>query len=290
MSVNAVSGDLMTAAVNGANGHHKGERLLYLMGRPPLKDYLDYLKEQATDGESLIPAMLAAEWRAANLHIKDIAVDELGLWANNAPITPLPEHLAQLREQLLTSPVYQHSFRVGPSEIGMVELDRLVVYQKHINLSHVQRLTQQFGPSPSEEEVFRLCLPMDHSNPPLQWRKTGKNSFVFVSPSNDLRRLKSTVVEPAQLCNFPRSSELIAGVAGITIGFGSNFLHVIRAEGRMVLNNGSHRAYALRKVGITHVPLYHQPYGRTARISGHRNERSATQPGSLSEASPALPI
>lgn len=254
MNGNGVSSDLLTANVNGANGHPTGERLLYLMGRPPLKDYLGYLRKQAKDGAALNQTVLAEEWRAANLHIKDIVADEYG-WADNAPITPLPEHLLPLREQLFASPVYQqHSFRVGPREIGMVELDRLVVHQKHINLSHVERLMQQLGPSPSEEEVFRLCLPVDHSNPPLQWIKADKNTFVFVSPSNDLRCLGSTVVEPAQLCNFPRSSELIAGVAGITIGFGSNFLHVIRAEGRMVLNNGSHRAYALRKVGITHVP------------------------------------
>jgi len=69
-----------------------------------------------------------------------------------------------------------------------------------------------------------------------------------------LRCLDSTVVEPAQLCNFPPATKVIAGVAGVTVGFGSNFLHVIRIEGRMVLDNGSHRAYALRKLGITHVP------------------------------------
>jgi hypothetical protein len=254
MSGNAVSDDLMTADVNGANGHQTGERLLYLMGRPPLKDYLGYLRKQAKDGASLSQTLLAEEWRAANMHIKDIAADEYG-WANDAPIAPLPEHLLPLREQLLASPVYQQcSFRIGPSEIGIVELDRLVVYQKHINLSHVERLTQQLGPSPSEEQVFQLCLPLDQPTPPLQWIKADKNTFVFVSPSNDLRCLESTVVEPAQLCNFPRSSKLIAGVAGITVGFGSNFLHVLRAEGRMVLKNGSHRAYALRKVGITHVP------------------------------------
>lgn len=254
MSGNAVSDDLMTAEVNGANGHQEGERLLYLKGRPPLKDYLGYLRKQAKDGASLSQSLLAEEWRAANTHIKDIAADEFG-WANDAPITSLPDHLLPLREQLFASPVYQQrSFRIGPSEIGIVELDRLVVWQKHINLSHVEHLTQQLGPLPSEETVFTLCLPLDHPKPPLQWIKTGKNTFVFVSPSNDLRCMDSTVVEPAQLCNFPPATKVIAGVAGVTVGFGSNFLHVIRIEGRMVLNNGSHRAYALRKVGITHVP------------------------------------
>jgi hypothetical protein len=254
MRGNAVSDELMMADVNGAHGHHEGERLLYLKGRPPLKDYLGYLRKQAKDGASLSQSLLAEEWRAANQHIKDIAADEFG-WADDAPITPLPDQLLPLRDQLLASPVYQQrSFRIGPSEMGIVELDRLVVWQKHINLSHVARLTQQLGPSPSEETVFTLCLPLDHPKPPLQWIKTGRNTFVFVSPSNDLRCMDYALVEPGQLCNFPPASKVIAGVAGVTVGFGSNFLHVIRIEGRMVLNNGSHRAYALRKAGITHVP------------------------------------
>jgi hypothetical protein len=43
-------------------------------------------------------------------------------------------------------------------------------------------------------------------------------------------------------------------VVGLAVGFGTNFLHGIFAEGRLILNNGSHRAYALRDLGITHVP------------------------------------
>ena len=35
---------------------------------------------------------------------------------------------------------------------------------------------------------------------------------------------------------------------------GTNLLNVVSAEGRLVLNNGSHRAYFLRELGITHAP------------------------------------
>jgi hypothetical protein len=40
----------------------------------------------------------------------------------------------------------------------------------------------------------------------------------------------------------------------LTVGFGANFLTVMHAEGRLVLTNGSHRAYALRDLGVTEVP------------------------------------
>jgi hypothetical protein len=38
------------------------------------------------------------------------------------------------------------------------------------------------------------------------------------------------------------------------VGFGSNFLNAVSAEGRLILTNGSHRAYALRHLGVTHAP------------------------------------
>ena len=39
-------------------------------------------------------------------------------------------------------------------------------------------------------------------------------------------------------------------------------LNVIQAENRLVLNNGSHRAYALRELGVTHVPCLVQHVSR----------------------------
>jgi hypothetical protein len=41
---------------------------------------------------------------------------------------------------------------------------------------------------------------------------------------------------------------------GLGIGYGSNFLNVLHVENRLVLGNGSHRAYALRDLGITQIP------------------------------------
>ena len=38
------------------------------------------------------------------------------------------------------------------------------------------------------------------------------------------------------------------------MGFGRNFLNAIYAEHRLILNNGSHRAFALRELGVTHAP------------------------------------
>ena len=41
---------------------------------------------------------------------------------------------------------------------------------------------------------------------------------------------------------------------GVAVGFGSNFMSAIYAENRLILHNGSHRAYTLRALGHTHAP------------------------------------
>jgi hypothetical protein len=224
---------------------------VYLAGRPPLKGYLDF-RATAADGHRADRRTLVEEWRAAQRHILTLEVAEAGV-ADGAPILPLGGHLEHLRQELLDDPVFQRAFDRLPTDIAVVELDRLVVYQKHIDLSYVRLLKERLGPAPSDEEIFRACLPADHPHPETRWMKIQRDTWVCVSPSNDLRFLDLTRLDPSQVVGYPASGPL-AGVVAVVVGFGSNFLHVIHAEGRLVLNNGSHRAYALRELGVTRVP------------------------------------
>jgi hypothetical protein len=68
-----------------------------------------------------------------------------------------------------------------------------------------------------------------------------------------MRFLGTMKLQAGNITDYPPPGNL-AGVVGLAVGFGSNFLNAIYAENRLILNNGSHRAYALRKMGVTHVP------------------------------------
>jgi hypothetical protein len=74
-----------------------------------------------------------------------------------------------------------------------------------------------------------------------------------VSPSNDIRYLKTMPLEAHHIEGYPHPGALV-GVVGLAVGFGSNFLNAVHADNRLILNNGSHRAYTLREMGFTHVP------------------------------------
>jgi hypothetical protein len=58
----------------------------------------------------------------------------------------------------------------------------------------------------------------------------------------------------------------MVGVVGLAVGFGTNFLNAVYIENRLILNNGSHRAYALRDMGVTHVPCIVQHASSRAEL------------------------
>src|SRR5438477_1758326 len=224
---------------------------LYLIGRPTLKQFIRYVRGHAVNPPD--DATLADEWQAPNDSVRALERDEAGC-ADNPPIITLEvtSKYQPLLIEFLKDPLVRNSFNTVPTEVAMVELDRLVVYQKHIDLAFVEQLKKKLGPTPSDEEIFRTCLPYDHPQPPVKWSRV-HDSFVFVSPSNDLRFLGTMPLKAEHIKDYPPPGNLV-GVVGIAVGFGSNFLNAVFAENRIILNNGSHRAYALREMGFTHVP------------------------------------
>jgi len=232
---------------------------LYLIGRPTLKQFLRFVRQHAVEpgGEDV----LIGEWQAGRKHIAALEKKEAGC-ADNPAISKIEvdSKYGPLLMEFLRDPLVRNGFNTVPTEIAWVELDRLVVYQKHIDLSYVRELQHSIGPEPSGEVVFRTCLPCDHPRPPAKWSRTDEDSYVFVSSSNDLRFLGAMPLEARHIRGCPHPGTLL-GVVGLAVGFGSNLLNAIWADNRLVLNNGSHRAYALRALGFTHLPcvVQHAP-------------------------------
>jgi hypothetical protein len=224
----------------------------YLFAHTRLQDFLAYMTDDTLDARAIDSARLAGEWRAAAARFKELQVTEAG-WADEPPVGHLPKSLEPLVRQVAADPIFKRSFSAVPGAVGMVELDRLVASQKSVNLTHVERVKEQLGTAPTLDAVFRVCLPFDHPTPPCRAGRVASHSFVFTSDSNDLRFLESILIRPEQVSDYQPSGPL-AGVVGVAVGYGSNFLNAIACDRRLVLNNGYHRAFALRALGVTHVP------------------------------------
>jgi len=215
-------------------------------------EYLGFVKTNAADEAAVNFQTLSDEWRAANAHILQLERKEAGI-ADNPVIDPVPDELKALANEVQISALFKQSFQVVPVTIGMIDLDRLVVFQKHINTTYAAELKARLGTTPTEKDIFALCLPLNHNEPPLRRMRVGPNSFVFSSPSNDIRFLESIDFDASRISGYDPVGPG-SGVIGIVVGFGSNYLNAVHANNRLVLNNGSHRAYALRDLGIKRVP------------------------------------
>jgi hypothetical protein len=242
----------LSPRLTAAAGQDPNAEILWLLGQPHLGDYLDFVKHKAVGGHDLDPAELADEWRAANDVYYELEQSEAGI-ADTAERRAVDPSLAPLVERLTADPYYRATFDTLPAAVEMVELDKLIVSQTHVASLFSEARAGALGPAPDAETLFRFCLPLERDNPPVRIQRLSSERWLFTSPSTDLRPHEPTLLGPEQLANIA-SFGPIAGVIGLIVGFGSNFLTAIRSDDRMVLHNGYHRAYSLRALGITHAP------------------------------------
>lgn len=251
------------------------KEVAWLLGQPPLEGYLDYVRHKVLGGVGQRRSDLVDEWRAANDHYHELEVKEPGA-AEGAEVRPLEGAMRPLARQLARDPRYRRTFDAVPTRLALVELDRLIVSQSHIDLGHAERLKARIGRSPTPEALFRFCQLLERSDPPVRMRRTGERRFTFWSESSDFRFHRPTLLGPEQITDYEGFGPLGAMV-GLAVGFGSNFLSVVESERRLLLHNGHHRAYALRDLGVTHAPCIVQTVTR-------RDELDMVAPRSVVEA------
>jgi hypothetical protein len=250
---------------------------LWLLGQPPLRDYLDFVHESVEGGAELDPREICEAWRAANDHYYELETREAGI-ADAAECLELPDAMRPLAAELAARPEFRASCDCLPVGFGMVELDRLVVCQPHVTLPFVEELRARLTPAPDPAGLFRYGQPRPRRDPPVKVRRLGERRFQFVSDSTDFRFHKPALLGPDQIVGHA-SFGPVGAVVGLMVGFGSNFLGVIRSDSRMLLRNGYHRACALRAAGFTHVPAVIQTVTRRDELALVAPQPVVDEPG-----------
>jgi hypothetical protein len=225
---------------------------VWLLGQPPLSDYLDFVRHWVIGGATADRAALTDEWRAANDYYHELEQAEAGI-ADRVGCRELDPELAAMAAEVMVDARYRQAFDTVPSSFGMVELDQLVIFQPHVTSQHVEALKAQLGPAPDPAALFRFCFPLGRSEPPVRIRQAGSRRYLFSSRSADFRFHEGLVLRPEQVHDYDTFGS-VGGILGLVVGFGPNFLSAVRSDNRLILHNGYHRAYALRELGITHAP------------------------------------
>ncbi|MDP3139960.1 MAG: hypothetical protein Q8N17_26935 [Burkholderiaceae bacterium] len=225
---------------------------IYLMGATGLEQYLEFVRERAVGGREMDRGELSQSWRAAAEVFKEMQASQAGA-ADKPPVLPLPASIQSHIDELTTLAHFEQTFNHVPVAFGMVELDRLVVCQHHIGRASVERMLTQTPRPVSDQDLARICLPLTPPDASFKVAMDDGERFVFISDTHDARFLGARIVNPADIANFPVNGHAQAVIA-LTVGFTTNVLNVVRYGPRMVLNNGYHRALALRAMGVTHAP------------------------------------
>jgi hypothetical protein len=167
----------------------------------------------------------------------------------------------------MAAPWFQRAFDTLPITLARVELDRLVVFQPNVTLDFVDQLKMRLGADPDPKSLFRFCIPLERPEPQVKVQRLGSRRYQISSESADFRFLEAAVFQADQISDYMAQGR-IGAVIGAVVGFGSNFLNVIRDEHkRIVLNNGYHRAVALRGLGVTHAPCIIQEVSRRDELA-----------------------
>ena len=242
---------------------------VFLFGRPPMGEALAFLQHSVEEGFDI--AASAERWRLANDHVIELEQSEAGA-ADDHLVGDLPDEVRALALKVVNDPVVRETYAVVPFTIGLVELDRLIVFQKHINLAHVEQIKERIPTAPSVADLFTIALPIgrDRSDPALHGQLVGNDAagnhlFAFRSVSTDARVLATKLVDANDLSEI-RFGGIPVKLVVTAVGFGSNLLSAIQVGTRLVLANGSHRAYALRDAGIDRVPCLVQHVTRREEL------------------------
>jgi hypothetical protein len=226
---------------------------LWLLGQPPLADFIDQACGDAEGGDEISRAVTIDTWRTANDHLAGLEKTEAGA-ADRIRCRKLPAPMAGAAEILRGQDLYRNTFDKVPTTIEMVELDRIVASQRHVTLPFVQSLARQLDPSLRGADLFRFCQPLERRDAGVTIRRLGRDRYAFLSESTDLRYHQTHMLRPDQVSGLCPIGP-IAGIVGVAVGHGSNFLSGIRWGKRIVLHNGYHRACALRMAGVRYAPL-----------------------------------
>ncbi len=237
------------------------QRRLFLMGFPPMEEALGFLSTKTQPRMEL--AQAAEIWRRANDRIRQNWQEDVGA-CERVESTDLPSELRERAKALESSELFRKSFAVVPARIMMVELAPLTIFQKMINLTYIGQLEAQLARDMTPVQLFDACLaPRDVPEVACAWPTL--DALQLSSCSNDLRFLEAIPLKDDLMTKLPLGGRAVAAIA-LLMGFGSNLINAVRVGNRLVLSNGSHRAYALLRLGYARVPCVVQEVTRPEEL------------------------
>lgn len=223
---------------------------LYMIGYQSITEFVEFVQSMDIRGKTLSDKDLLVNWRAAKLHLRSLAKTECEL-ANFHSLDDLPSGWTDVSKYLAAEEDGASAFS---RRWAVVELDRLTVFQKYVDLETVAAVESYLPTELLPEDIASIALGESLPSPSVTVSRPGGTTFQFNSPSRDVRCLELRELDPATVLPRAYHRGRPISVIGIVIGAGAPVLSAVYCRRRIALLNGTHRGIALRKRGVTHVP------------------------------------
>ncbi|HLG78138.1 MAG TPA: hypothetical protein VKX46_17105 [Ktedonobacteraceae bacterium] len=231
-------------------------RQQYLLAFASQQEIMHYVKTRVADeGKNHLEEVLD-KWRKLQPQVEQLIQNEQN-YPDTIQRTAIPEQYQPRLENYISDPLFQQSFSGFPISIEIVEIDKLVAAQRTVNLDHIERLIASSPSTPTFDDLLTLCVSPRQDIDVIPHLEVAPNQHIFTSQNPGLRLLGSFVKKLTDEDSLMSSSlGGLPATAIITyIGYGCPTMNAFRVNNRLILNNGFHRVYALRSMGVTELPM-----------------------------------
>lgn len=227
----------------------------YLFAFATQAEVRHYVRTQTVSEEVNRLAEILEAWREVQPRVADLIAREAGV-ADTIRITEIPVEQQHKLDNFAADPLFQKTFSQIPTGFGIVEIDKLVAPQRTVNLDYVNRLVAKYPKDPTMDELLDICVCPTREMEPIQHLEVAPNTHVFSSPNSDIRFLGAFV---KKLAREDLEHAVFGGLPAAAVisfvGYGGAPINALLCGSRVVLNNGFHRVYALRSMGILQIPV-----------------------------------
>jgi hypothetical protein len=227
----------------------------YLFAFATQGELLHHIRTQTLQEEVDRLEEIHSLWLDKQGAVQMLAHTESGI-AERCSMTELPSSLSRRVNEISSHQLIRKTFQGVPFSFSLVDTDRLIAAQRCINLDYALRLQNAYKEDTSLEALVEICLSPNRYVPPIQHLEVGNNVHVFSSENLDIRFLGAfaKTLTPEDL-QFAELGGMPAAAIIAFIGYGSSPVNVLQVGNRLVLNNGFHRVFALRSLGVTKIPV-----------------------------------
>lgn len=228
----------------------------YLYAHAMRGEVIQHVRTQASAGDrGRLPAILA-DWDALQPKVRALQISEAGL-SDTIAIVPLPPEAEAFAATTNADLLVAKAFGSWNHGIAMVEIDKLVFPQRTVNEEYIRQLICKYPSSPDIDALLRICVSPRTDMAPIQHLEVAPNTHVFSSPNTDLRFLGAFLKETIGVEDTPlvEAGGLPAAAVVGFVGYGTPIINAYQIGRRLVLGNGHHRVYALRKLGVLSIPI-----------------------------------